>query len=39
MKVLQIKVGGRKLFGRSCETSGECAMYFEKEVRCVTDTS
>ena len=39
MKVLQIKVGGRKLFGRSRETSGECAMPFDNKARCVTDIS
>ena len=43
-KVLQIKVGGHKLFGRSLKilvnvAKFECAMYFDKEARCVTDTT
>ena len=36
MKVLQLKVRRLVMF---METSGECAVYLDKEVSCVTDTS
>ena len=36
MKVLQLKV---RRFGMFIETSGECAVYLNKEASCVTDTS
>ena len=40
LKVLQIKVGGSiKAVRTFIETSSECAMYFDKEAKCVTDTA
>ena len=49
MKVLQIKVGGRMLFGRSLKLLANVAnlqcrlrqepIDFDKEAKCVTDTS